>query len=40
MYPFATAVGPRRDPGLYFLLRDDELQIVARGADKENQAAA
>ncbi|MCK1636333.1 hypothetical protein IVA95_01710 [Bradyrhizobium sp. 157] len=25
MYPFATAVGPRRDPGPYFLFRDDEL---------------
>jgi hypothetical protein len=40
MYPFATAVGPRRDPGPYFFRRHDELQIVARGADNEDQAAA
>jgi hypothetical protein len=29
MYPFATAVGPRRDPGPYFLFRDDELASPA-----------
>jgi hypothetical protein len=40
MYPFATAIGPRRDPGPYFLLRDNELQIVASGADKKVQSAA
>jgi hypothetical protein len=40
MYPFATAVGPRRDPGPYFLLPNDELQVVVGGADKADQAAA
>jgi hypothetical protein len=35
MYPFATAVGPRREPGPYCFRRHDKLQIVARGADME-----
>jgi hypothetical protein len=40
MYPFAAAVGPRRDPRPYFLLRDDELQLVARGRVRQTRQRA
>jgi hypothetical protein len=36
MYPFATAVGPRRDPGPYFLRRMTSCRLW----HKEDEAAA